>query len=53
MSEFVEARIGVGAKEGDSEQRDQENPDNAKFRVSSFEFQVEALWRRLSRQPKS
>ncbi len=54
VPELIEARVGIGAEEEHRQQRDQQELDDAKFRVPSFEFQVEALWReRLSRQPKS
>jgi hypothetical protein len=40
MAELVEAGVGVGAQEGDGQQRDQKKLGEAKFRVSSFKFQV-------------
>ncbi len=44
VAELVEAGIGVGAQKGEGQQRDQQELgdakfSNAKFRVSSFEFQ--------------
>jgi hypothetical protein len=40
VSQFVEASVAVGAEEGDGQQRDEQELGNAKFRVSSFKFQV-------------
>ena len=40
VSQFVEAGVAVGAEEGDGQQCDEQELGDAKFRVSSFEFQV-------------
>jgi hypothetical protein len=53
VSQFVEAGVAVSAQKDDGQQRDEQELGDAKFRVSSVKFQVEAPWRRLSRQPKS
>ena len=40
VSQFVEAGVAVSAQERGGQQRDEQELSNAKFRVSSVEFQI-------------
>ena len=43
MAKLVEAGVGVGAEEDDSQQRDECELSNTEFRVSNFEFHKTAI----------
>jgi hypothetical protein len=43
MTELVEARVGVGTEEDDSQQGDESELGDSQFQVSGFEFQSKAL----------